>query len=140
MMRDSGPHPAPSREPKAASVRWKGKGQFLLDRPKVSRIRSAGKMLAGDLPRIVAGRSFLADPMEAVGRDLGETSPRFEAARILADLDNVLTLGSSNLARAVLVERVVSDDVPAPMSGSKIRKVMPYMVDGAGRLGLIQIS
>jgi hypothetical protein len=30
------------------------------------------------------GRSFLADPMEAVGGDLGETPPRFEAARILA--------------------------------------------------------
>jgi hypothetical protein len=47
-------------------------------------IGSAGKMLVGDLPRIAVGRSFLADPMEAVGGDFGETPPRFQAARILA--------------------------------------------------------
>ena len=78
--------------------------------------------------------------MEAVSGDLGETPPRVEAARILADLDDVLTPGPSDLARVVLVERVAPDDVPAPMPGLKMRKVVPYMVDGAGRLGLIQIS
>ena len=97
-------------------------------------------MFVGDLPGIAVGSSFLADPMEAVGSDLGETPSRFQAARILADLDDVLALGPPDLARVVLVERVAPDDVPAPMPGSKMRKVVPYMVDGAGRLGLIQIS
>lgn len=72
----------------------------------------AGEMLVGDLPRVVFGRSFLADPMEAVGGDLGETPPGFQTARILADLDDVPALGPSDLARVILVERVAPDDVP----------------------------
>jgi hypothetical protein len=87
--------------------------RFLLDQPEVSMIGSADKMLVSNLPRNAVGRSFLADPMEAVGGDLDETLSRFEALRILADLDNVLTLGSSNLATVVLAERVAPDNVPS---------------------------
>ena len=70
-------------------------------------------MFIRDLPRVALGRSFLADPMEAVGSDLSETPSSFQTARVIAELDNVLTLGPPDLARGVLVERVVPDDVPA---------------------------
>ena len=51
--------------------------------------------------------------MEAVGSDLSETPSSFQTARVIAELDNVLTLGPPDLARVILVERVVPDDVPA---------------------------
>ena len=70
-------------------------------------------MFICDLPRIAVGRSFLADPMEAVGSDLSETPSSFQTARVIAELDNVLTLGPPDLTRVILVERVVPDDVPA---------------------------
>ena len=70
-------------------------------------------MFIYDLPRIAVGGSFLADPMEAVSSDLSETPSSFQTARVIADLDNVLTLGPPDLARVILVERVVQDDVPA---------------------------
>src|SRR4030095_10877572 len=74
-------------------------------------------MFICDLPRIAVGRSFLADPMEAVSSDLSETPSSFQTARVIADLDNVLTLGPPDLARVILVERVSPDDVPAPDPG-----------------------
>jgi len=52
------------------------------------------KVFICDLPRVALGRSFLADPMEAVGSDLSETPSSFQTARVIADLDNVLTLGA----------------------------------------------
>src|SRR5918994_5769884 len=70
-------------------------------------------MFIRDLPRVALGRSFLADPMEAVGSDLGKTPSSLQAARVIADLDNVLTLGPPDLARVILVERIIPDDVPA---------------------------
>src|SRR5215831_6817120 len=63
-------------------------------------------------PRIALGSSLLADPMEAVGSNLSETPSRFQPARVTAELDNVLTLGPPDLARVILVERVVPNDVP----------------------------
>src|SRR2546421_8209704 len=78
-----------------------------------SGICSAGKVFICNLPRVALGRSFLADPMEAVGSDLSETPSSFQTARVIADLDNVLTLGAPDLARIILVERVSPDDVPA---------------------------
>jgi hypothetical protein len=36
--------------------------------------------------------------MEAVGSDLSEAPSSFQATRVFADLDNVLTLGPSDLA------------------------------------------
>ena len=70
-------------------------------------------MFICDLPRVAIGRSFLADPMKAVGSDLSETPSGFQTARVIADLDNVLTLGPPDLARVILVERVSPDDMPA---------------------------
>ncbi|MER9960408.1 hypothetical protein NKJ72_05510 [Mesorhizobium sp. M0045] len=70
-------------------------------------------MFIRDLPRVALGRSFLADPMEVVGSDLCETPTSFQTARVIAELDNVLTLGSADLARVIPVERVVPYDVPA---------------------------
>ena len=55
--------------------------------------------------------------MEAVSSDLSETPSGFQTARVIADLDNVLTLGPPDLARVILVERVVPDDVPATDPG-----------------------
>src|SRR5882762_2348714 len=70
-------------------------------------------MFIRDLPRVALGRFFLANPMEAVGSDLSETPSSFQTARVIAELDNVLTLGPPDLTRVILVERVVPDDVPA---------------------------
>ncbi|WP_202367731.1 hypothetical protein [Mesorhizobium sp. L-2-11] len=70
-------------------------------------------MFIRDSPRVALGRSFLADPMEAVGSDLSETPSSFQTARVSAELDNVLTLGPPDLARVISVERVVPYDVPA---------------------------
>jgi hypothetical protein len=64
-------------------------------------------MLIRDPPRVAFGQSFLADPMEAVGGDLSETPSRFQTARVIAELDNVLTFGPPDLLRVILVERVV---------------------------------
>src|SRR5687768_6723061 len=70
-------------------------------------------MFIRDLPRVALGRSFLADPMEAVGSDLSETPSSFQAARVSAELDDVLTLGRPDLARVIWVDGVVPYDVPA---------------------------
>src|SRR5271163_2348210 len=70
-------------------------------------------MFICDLPKVALGRSFLADPMEAVGSDLSETPSSFQTARVIADLDDVSALGSPELARVILVERVSPDDMPA---------------------------
>src|SRR5690606_29128390 len=94
-----------------------GRARFRPKPPTASGTGSAGKMLVGDLPGIAVGGPFLADPMEAVGGDLGETPSRFQAARVLADLDNVLALGPPDLTRIILVERVAPDDVPAAYAG-----------------------
>jgi vacuolar-type H+-ATPase subunit H len=51
--------------------------------------------------------------MEAVGGDLSETPSSFQTARVIAELDNVPTLGAPDLARVISVERVVPYDVPA---------------------------
>ena len=77
------------------------------------RVLSARKMFIGDLPGVALGISFLADPMEAVGGDLGETPSGFQAARVIAELDDVLPLGPPDLVRVIPVERVVPYDVPA---------------------------
>ncbi|WP_156394413.1 hypothetical protein [Mesorhizobium sp. Root172] len=53
------------------------KGRFQFGLPKASSTGSAGKMLVGDLPRIAVGRSFLTDPVESVGGDLGKTPSGF---------------------------------------------------------------
>ncbi|ESZ15223.1 hypothetical protein [Mesorhizobium sp. L48C026A00] len=73
--------------------------------------------------------------MEAVGSDLSETPSSFQAMRVIADLD----IGPPDLARVILAERVSPDDVPTTdprIEDAKSRAI----VDGAGRLGLIQIS
>src|SRR5262245_17018314 len=76
-----------------------------------------GQVFIRHSPRVALRRSFLADPMEAVGSDLGETPSSLQTARVIADLDDVLTLGPPDLARVVLVERVTPDDVPATDPG-----------------------
>ena len=91
-------------------------------------------MLIGDLPRVTLGRSFLTDPMEAVGDDLSETPSTFPAARVLTELDDVLTLGPSDPARVVLVDGSLQIICQPSISGSKTRNVVPYIMDGAGRL------
>src|SRR5260370_40915781 len=70
-------------------------------------------MFIRDLPRVALGRPFLAATIEAVGGDLSETPSSFQTARVIAELDNVLTLGPPDLARVISVERVVPYDVPA---------------------------
>ena len=70
-------------------------------------------MFPRDSPRVALGSSLLTYPMEAVGSDLSEAPSSFQTARVTAELDNVLTLGPPDLARVILVEWVVPNDVPA---------------------------
>src|SRR5579872_5409265 len=90
----------------------------------------ASEMLVCDLPGAALSPSFLADPVEAVGRDLGESPPRLQTARIVADLDDVLSFGAPDLARVILVEGIRPDDVPA--SDSWIEDAQSCAIHGGG--------
>src|SRR5690606_32866537 len=82
-----------------------------------SRTGSAGKMLIRNLPRVFGGNPFLSDPVETVRSDLRETPAGFQAARVIADLDNVPAFGPPDLARVVLIQRIAPDDMPAADGG-----------------------
>ena len=102
-----------------------------------SRADAARKHLDLKSPGRAVIRRMFADPMERVGRDLGEAPAKHSARWQFPLLNDVGAARPSNLARVNLRCRITPEDMPGIEARIvELRSVVPYQLPATGIAGI----